>query len=45
MKWAARPTEPLRTVIVICICGAKYIKTRERQKTCIRCIMKERDLR
>jgi hypothetical protein len=43
MKWAARPTEPLRTAIVICTCGAKYIKTREGQVVCVRCLLKVRD--
>jgi len=45
MKWAARPTQPLRTAILICACGAKYIKTRERQTTCVRCLMKARDMK
>ncbi len=27
-----------RAEIVVCSCGNKYIKTRDRQKVCIRCI-------
>ncbi|MFM2357942.1 MAG: hypothetical protein RJA61_679 [Candidatus Parcubacteria bacterium] len=34
-KWVERPR---RMEILVCACGNKYIKTRDRQKTCIRCI-------
>lgn len=37
-KWIENP----RAVkILVCECGNKYIKTRERQKTCLECIAKK----
>ena len=36
-KWIEKPYE---TVILICICGGKYIKTRIDQKKCLRCLGK-----
>jgi hypothetical protein len=34
-KWVERPG---KTLIVVCVCGNKYIKTRENQTLCVRCI-------
>jgi len=34
-KWIEKKT---RTEILLCVCGAKYIKTRKEQSVCIRCI-------
>lgn len=36
-KWIVKPSA---TVVSICICGNKYIVTREKQTTCIKCIVK-----
>lgn len=36
-KWVERPG---KTMIVVCSCGNKYIKTRENQTQCVRCIGK-----
>ena len=35
-KWVVRP---VKTVILICTCGNKYIKTRPEQDTCLRCLV------
>lgn len=37
-KWVERP---LRTEILVCKCGYKYIKTRRDQTTCIKCMLKQ----
>lgn len=34
-RWVERP---LASKVSICACGNKYVKTREHQTTCIRCI-------
>lgn len=34
-KWVEKKT---RTEVLLCSCGAKYIKTRKEQTVCIRCI-------
>ncbi|PJA33451.1 MAG: hypothetical protein CO184_01920 [Candidatus Zambryskibacteria bacterium CG_4_9_14_3_um_filter_40_16] len=34
-KWIVKPT---KTEILLCKCGNKYIKTREGQKNCVRCL-------
>lgn len=34
-KWIDKTT---KTEILVCECGNKYIKTREAQATCLRCI-------
>jgi hypothetical protein len=36
-KWVERPA---KTSILMCSCGNKYIKTRENQIVCVRCIGK-----
>ena len=36
-KWIEQPG---KTMIVVCLCGNKYIKTRENQMQCIRCLGK-----
>ncbi|NQV88348.1 MAG: hypothetical protein HQ402_02235 [Parcubacteria group bacterium] len=36
-KWISKPS---RTEILVCKCGAKYIKTRDKQTTCVGCINK-----
>jgi len=36
-KWVERPGH---TMILVCSCGNKYIKTRENQVLCVRCIGK-----
>lgn len=41
MKWAAKPVVPMRSLILICVCGNKYIKTRDEQIVCLRCIQLE----
>lgn len=33
-KWVENPN---KTVVLICECAAKYIKTRESQTSCLRC--------
>jgi hypothetical protein len=38
-KWQDNPKE---VTIVICECGAKYIKTREEQTACLRCFVKRK---
>lgn len=35
-KWIEKPT---RSIILVCACGAKYIKTRKDQTGCIKCFM------
>ncbi len=30
--------KPLKSVILICSCGNKYVKTRENQKVCLYCV-------
>jgi len=37
-KWISKPS---CTEILVCKCGVKYIKTRDRQTTCVGCINKE----
>ncbi|MDO8482573.1 MAG: hypothetical protein Q7S86_02010 [bacterium] len=32
--------KPDRTVILVCVCGGKYIKTRAIQISCLRCVGK-----
>ncbi len=40
MKWIEKPLQPLRNEVKLCItCGNKYLKTRDRQRVCIRCIV------
>ena len=39
-KWIVNPH---RTQVVICVCGSKYIKTRENQISCIKCLVKLRE--
>ena len=34
-KWVERPR---RSEVLVCVCGNKYIKTRDRQIVCVRCI-------
>lgn len=34
-KWVVKPT---RTIVLVCSCGGKYIKTREAQINCVRCM-------
>ncbi|MES2088194.1 MAG: hypothetical protein V4467_04370 [Patescibacteria group bacterium] len=34
-KWVDRPR---KSIILLCLCGNKYIKTRDKQIVCIRCI-------
>lgn len=34
-KWIVKPST---TVVLVCVCGNKYIATRENQTVCIRCI-------
>jgi hypothetical protein len=36
-KWVENPHA---TVVVECSCGAKYIKTRDLQVSCIKCMIK-----
>ncbi len=36
-KWILKPGP---TIILVCACGNKYIKTREPQISCVRCIGK-----
>jgi len=38
-KWIDNPNE---VVVVVCVCGNKYIKTREPQDACLRCFVKRR---
>lgn len=35
--------KPRRCEILACVCGNKYLKTREGQTVCIKCINKLRD--
>ena len=35
-KWIVKPSA---TVVLVCACGNKYIATREKQTTCVRCIV------
>jgi len=39
-KWIEKPRN---TKIEVCECGNKYIKTRPRQKVCLRCISEADD--
>lgn len=42
-KWVEKP---LRTEILVCSnCGLKYIKSRDIQTTCVRCIARLSDLK
>ena len=34
-KWILKTT---KSQIFICVCGAKYLKTRKNQNTCVACI-------
>ena len=34
-KWIDNPNEP---VVLVCECGNKYIKTRDKQEVCLRCL-------
>ena len=43
MKWVEKPLQPLKGEIIVCACGNKYLKTRDQQIVCVRCMMKERD--
>ena len=36
-KWIDNPNQPK---VVMCECGNKYIKTREGQTVCVRCLTK-----
>lgn len=36
-KWIDNPNAP---AVVLCSCGNKYIKTREKQGVCLRCLSK-----
>ena len=36
-KWIANPN---KVAVVLCKCGNKYIKTREGQRECLRCLAK-----
>jgi hypothetical protein len=36
-KWVKKPS---RTQVVNCECGNKYIKTRDNQKACLKCVYK-----
>ncbi len=38
--WTYKIQLPLKTPIVVCLCGNKYLKTREGQIACVRCINK-----
>ncbi len=38
-KWVEKP---YRTEVFICLCGNKYIKTREDQTSCIKCMPRVR---
>ncbi|MEK7115334.1 MAG: hypothetical protein AAB471_00560 [Patescibacteria group bacterium] len=33
-KWTEKPT---KTEILVCVCGNKYIKTRDGQISCLKC--------
>jgi hypothetical protein len=35
-RWIDNPNKP---AVVVCACGNKYIKTRELQRVCLRCMM------
>ncbi|MFA6536242.1 MAG: hypothetical protein WC250_02215 [Candidatus Paceibacterota bacterium] len=35
-KWVVKP---VKTVILVCSCGNKYIKTRPDQEACLRCLV------
>ncbi|HEY4521105.1 MAG TPA: hypothetical protein VJL57_01760 [Candidatus Paceibacterota bacterium] len=39
-KWIDQPRE---TKVALCTCGNKYIKTRDEQQTCLRCISEASD--
>ena len=34
-QWIERPN---KTIILICVCGNRYLKTRAKQEKCLRCI-------
>jgi len=36
-KWTENPNP---TAVLVCSCGNKYIKTREGQGVCVRCLVK-----
>jgi hypothetical protein len=36
-KWIDNPN---KVVVVLCKCGNKYIKTRDKQEVCLRCLAK-----
>ena len=35
-KWIVKPST---TVVLVCVCGNKYIATRPNQTTCVKCIV------
>ena len=38
-KWIDKPTA---VAVVVCACGSKYIKTRDEQGVCLRCLAKQK---
>jgi hypothetical protein len=34
-KWIDKP---MKTIVLVCACGNKYIKTRHKQAECLRCL-------
>ena len=34
-QWIERPN---KTLIIVCVCGNRYLKTRPKQELCLRCI-------
>jgi hypothetical protein len=38
-KWVEKTH---KTVVVVCACGNKYIKTRDKQTKCLRCISQDK---
>lgn len=38
-KWVDGPGKP---AVLTCVCGNKYIKTREAQTVCVRCLVRLR---
>ena len=41
-KWVEKPRI---SVILMCLCGNKYIKTRKDQDNCVKCLVKSKGLR
>jgi len=37
-SWPPKVAAPIRKPILVCICGRKYLKTRDAQITCVWCI-------